>query len=42
VVVRHGGDVRAVGVAQMCSQEMIESERGEAVKVRHAAKSKSI
>ncbi len=42
VVVRHGNEVRAVGVAQMPSREMIESERGEAVKVRHALRSKPI
>jgi archaeosine synthase len=42
VVVRHHDDVRAVGVAQMSSREMIESERGVAVAVRHAVRSKSI
>jgi len=42
VVVRHGGEVRAVGIASMCSREMVESERGEAVKVRHAVRSKPI
>jgi len=42
VVVRHHGDMRAVGVAQMSSREMIEGERGVAVKVRHAVRSKSI
>lgn len=42
VVVRHHGEVRAVGVAQMSSLEMIEAERGVAVNVRHAARSKSI
>jgi len=42
VVLRHGGEVRGVGVAQMSSIEMIESERGEAVKVRHALRSKPI
>jgi len=42
VVVRHHGDVRAVGVAEMTSREMIDGERGVAVKVRHAVRSKSI
>jgi len=42
VVLRHGDEVRGVGVAQMSSMEMIESERGEAVKVRHAERSKPI
>ncbi|MBI2078088.1 MAG: DUF5591 domain-containing protein [Euryarchaeota archaeon] len=35
VVVTHGGDVRAVGVAAMTGPEMVEMRRGEAVKVRH-------
>lgn len=35
VIVAHNGDVRAVGVAAMTGPEMTESERGEAVKVRH-------
>jgi archaeosine synthase len=34
-VVRHEGDVRAVGVAQMTPAEMVELSRGEAVRVRH-------
>jgi archaeosine synthase len=38
VVVRRDGEVRAVGVASMPAAEMIESDRGEAVHVRHAAK----
>ncbi len=38
VVVRRGGDVRAVGVAAMNPREMVDLERGEAVKVRHRAK----
>jgi len=42
VVVRRGKEVRAVGVAEMASGEMIESERGVAVRVRHAVRSKSI
>ncbi len=37
VAVVHKGDVRAVGVARMCSAEMAVAERGEAVHVRHAA-----
>ena len=36
VVIAHGGDVRGVGVARMCSAEMDLAERGEAVRVRHA------
>jgi len=35
VVVRHGRDVRAVGSASMNWKEMVESERGEAAKIRH-------
>jgi len=35
VVVLHDGDVRAVGVAAMGGEEMVESSSGEAVKVRH-------
>ena len=38
VVVRHGSDVRAVGVARMSSVEMKAAKRGEAVHVRHATK----
>ena len=38
VVVRHGSEVRAVGVARMSSAEMKLAERGEAVHIRHAAK----
>jgi len=38
VVVVHDGEVRAVGVAGMSGEEMIESNRGEAVKVRHYLK----
>ncbi|MFQ6012950.1 MAG: DUF5591 domain-containing protein, partial [Thermoplasmata archaeon] len=34
-VVRHGGEVRAVGVARMNPVEMTRSNRGEAVHVRH-------
>jgi archaeosine synthase len=37
VIVVHGEDVRAVGVATMTGPEMTECERGEAVKVRHHA-----
>ncbi len=36
VAVAHSGDVRAVGVAQMTPVEMELSERGEAVRIRHA------
>ncbi len=36
VVVRHGADVRAVGSARMNPREMVDSDRGEAVHVRHA------
>lgn len=35
VVVRHGDEVRAVGVARMNPREMVGSGRGEAVHVRH-------
>lgn len=38
VVVRHQGDVRAVGVAAMNPREMVDLKRGEAVKVRHKTK----
>ncbi len=38
VVVLHNWDVRAVGVASMGGEEMIESRSGEAVKVRHHKK----
>ncbi len=37
VAVRHAGDVRAVGTAQMNGREMTDAKRGEAVRVRHAA-----
>jgi archaeosine synthase len=37
VVVRHGDDVRAVGTARMTWREMVDSQRGEAVRVRHAS-----
>lgn len=37
VVVRHEGDVRAVGVARMSAVEMRMAERGEAVHVRHSS-----
>jgi len=36
VVVRHGSDVRAVGVARMSSAEMRLADRGEAVHIRHS------
>lgn len=36
VVVRHGSEVRAVGTARMNPREMADTERGEAVRVRHA------
>ena len=36
VVVRHDSEVRAVGTARMNPREMVDSERGEAVRVRHA------
>ncbi|MGB2825098.1 MAG: PUA domain-containing protein, partial [Thermoplasmata archaeon] len=38
VVVRHGSDVRAVGVARMSTVEMRLASRGEAVHTRHAVK----
>ncbi len=38
VVVRHEKDVRAVGTAVMNWKEMVESERGEAVRIRHRKK----
>ncbi|MCJ2519933.1 MAG: DUF5591 domain-containing protein [Candidatus Thermoplasmatota archaeon] len=38
VVVRHGEEVRAVGVARMSPREMRSSDRGEAVRVRHRRK----
>lgn len=38
VAVRHGKDVRAVGTAVMNWKEMVESERGEAVRIRHKKK----
>lgn len=37
VAVVHDGDLRAVGVARMCSSEMMLAERGEAVHIRHLA-----
>jgi archaeosine synthase len=36
VVVRHGSEVRAVGVARMSGREMTDLRRGQAVHVRHA------
>ncbi len=42
VVVRHGSEVRAVGVAAMNPQEMVDLRRGEAVNVRHRAAKKVI
>ena len=38
VIVRHQEEVRAVGVAVMNAPEMIQSTRGEAVKIRHYKK----
>jgi archaeosine synthase len=38
VAIRHGKDVRAVGTAVMNWKEMVESERGEAVRIRHRRK----
>jgi archaeosine synthase len=38
VVVRHGSDARAVGVARMSSAEMKLADRGEAVHIRHSAR----
>ncbi len=38
VVATHDGEVRAVGVAEMSGEEMVESSRGIAVKVRHHKK----
>jgi archaeosine synthase len=40
VVVRHGGEVRAVGTARLNSREMVDLERGEAVHVRHVVPTK--
>lgn len=40
VIVRHDGDVRAVGTARMCWREMVDMDRGEAVRVRHVVASK--
>ena len=40
VVVTHNGGVRAVGVALMSPKEMVESTRGEAVKIRHKVSKK--
>lgn len=37
VAIHHGGDLRAVGVAQMNGTEMMQLRRGEAVRVRHHA-----
>jgi len=37
VAVVHRGDLRAVGVARMCSAEMTAASRGEAVHIRHVA-----
>ncbi|MGQ0798452.1 MAG: DUF5591 domain-containing protein, partial [Methanobacteriota archaeon] len=41
VVVRHAGEVRAVGAARMTWREMIDLERGQAVHVRHAVPPKT-
>lgn len=41
VVVRHAGEVRAVGTARMNAREMTDAERGEAVRVRHAVPPKT-
>jgi len=38
VVAIHDNEVRAVGVAEMNGEEMVESARGEAIKVRHYKK----
>lgn len=38
VVIRHGDDIRAVGVARMTPTEMRSAERGEAVHIRHCVK----
>ncbi|MEA2054172.1 MAG: archaeosine synthase subunit alpha [Candidatus Thermoplasmatota archaeon] len=38
VVALHGGDIRAVGMALMSGEEMVMSNTGEAVKVRHHKK----
>jgi archaeosine synthase len=37
-VVIHNGQVRGVGVALMNAEEMVESDRGEAIKLRHKLK----
>lgn len=41
VVVRHAGEVRAVGTARMNAREMVDFRRGEAVRVRHALLAKA-
>jgi len=41
VVVRHDGEVRAVGSARMNAREMIDCVRGEAVHIRHAVAPRS-
>jgi archaeosine synthase len=35
VLVLNNGELEAVGVASMCGEEMMNAERGEAVKIRH-------
>jgi archaeosine synthase len=40
VVVLRDGELMGVGVAQMSPREMIESKRGEAVRIRHLVKSR--
>ena len=41
VVVRHGGEARAVGTARLNPREMVDLRRGEAVHVRHVLPTKS-
>ncbi|MGD0057263.1 MAG: DUF5591 domain-containing protein [Methanomassiliicoccales archaeon] len=42
VLVVKNGELEAVGVASMCGEEMIEAERGEAVRIRHKRKTSRI
>ena len=41
VLVIKNGELEAVGVASMCGDEMIEAERGEAVRIRHKKRAES-
>jgi len=42
VLVVKNGELEAVGVASMCGEEMIEAERGEAVRIRHNRKTSPV